>query len=446
MATAYAVKITPDNTGLWHINQREDAAEKATELLQKDMESHHVFFNSSGYHNHTSHHILALYGTGASAEDIEKGYKGNESYQRPTVRSHQGLADELRDWERAKSRLGKEQYYTDWLQFFQREIERLGWREALAEYLFKGDERSEDLFARMFFSFVHPLIQLMYGVEWQQPSIVAMAMAQAAVHKEQKELKRFLLTSESAARSAASTPMPSITSLVDAAARDEKLRGAADVADVPAVMDGVFRRAFDEAVKYAAQVKVRPEELDERTAEMFQASIYIAASAAVFPGKWPKFDFYLMHHVNVSPIFITLNSQDWVPIEVKIRLLEWKIRLDLLQFTTRGSAELSIDKIASYVPKDPSCRKTTDLLPRMHKFVDDGHATKLFRALEIGRKACEPYQDKAWAEIKGGLWTQVAHMIVDSVEAPGETWARNGGFAVAWTDLPDRPKPQNGNL
>lgn len=57
--------------------------------------------------------------------------------------------EEFKDWEKAKERLGKGQYYNDWLLFYQREIERLGWQGTLSEYLFKGDERSEDMLIRM---------------------------------------------------------------------------------------------------------------------------------------------------------------------------------------------------------------------------------------------------------------------------------------------------------
>lgn len=38
MATARTIKITLENTGLWHANQTEAAARKASELLQKDLE------------------------------------------------------------------------------------------------------------------------------------------------------------------------------------------------------------------------------------------------------------------------------------------------------------------------------------------------------------------------------------------------------------------------
>ena len=63
-------------------------------------------------------------------------------------------ADE-RDWDKAKKRLAKEQYYSDWLMFFQHEIERLGWQKTLAEYMFKGDERSQDMMVRMYAGEAH---------------------------------------------------------------------------------------------------------------------------------------------------------------------------------------------------------------------------------------------------------------------------------------------------
>ena len=51
MATAYKINITPDNTGLWGIQQSDHAARTATELLQKDMDKHHVYFNKDGFHD-----------------------------------------------------------------------------------------------------------------------------------------------------------------------------------------------------------------------------------------------------------------------------------------------------------------------------------------------------------------------------------------------------------
>jgi hypothetical protein len=70
--------------------------------------------------------------------------------------------------------------------------------------------------------------------------------------------------------------------------------------------------------------------------------------------------------MNASPIFVTLNAADWIPAETKARLMEWKIRMDLLQYAARGVPELSVEKLASYQPKKPdaggSLRGTVELL------------------------------------------------------------------------------------
>lgn len=132
----------------------------------------------------------------------------------------------------------------------------------------------------------------MYGLEWKQPAIVAEALAQTCVHR--NDLREFLMVSEQNAAASSSAAMPSILSLYEAVRNDPKLAAAAHDGDANKVRDGVLVRAKDEIIKVASRVRVRPEELDARTAEMFNAAVLVAASAAVHPPKYPKFDFFLM--------------------------------------------------------------------------------------------------------------------------------------------------------
>ena len=84
---------------------------------------------------------------------MEREYRNNSSYQRPKAGTHgkNDPAGTPQDWDVLKGRLGKGQYYADFLVFFQAEIERLGgWEATLKEYLFKGDERADDMLIRMF--------------------------------------------------------------------------------------------------------------------------------------------------------------------------------------------------------------------------------------------------------------------------------------------------------
>ncbi|KAI8627697.1 HypA protein [Xylariaceae sp. FL1651] len=427
MATAHTIQITTENPGLWHYKQSEAAAKKTTELLQEDLQKHHCFFNNRGFHNHISHYLLSLYGLGASPEVIQKGYNDNENYQRSPFQVHADQIEDLKDFEKAKEKLGNEES-----------------QKVLDEYLFKGDERSDDMLIRMFAGFIHPLIQLMYGVEWQQPAIVAMGLAQASVHN--TSMGKFLLTAEEAAKSSEASMM-TIASLFEDVAADEKLAASAHMSDDNKIRDGVLTRAFDEAIRVASKVKVKPEELEERTVEMYNTAIYQAAGAAIRPGKEPRFDFFLMHHVNVCPLFLAINAADWISTANKVRLLEWKIRFDLLQYAARACAPVSIEKITSYVPRDKPLKPTAELLPRIFALNDDGHVAKLVRAVGICQEVSKKFENKDWLAIKGDdLWNKLNHLIVDSVEAAGPRWVRGAGDAEAWKEVPDRREDGQGRL
>ncbi|GAP87573.1 putative protein [Rosellinia necatrix] len=439
MATSRTIQITPENVGLGHEKRSEAAAKKTTELLQDDLEKHHCYFNDKGYHNHISHQLLSLYALGASPEQIQKGYDDNASYQRSLYEIDPVAIAELQDFEKAKAKLGKEKYYTDFLAFFQAEIDAKGWEGALLEHLFKGDARSEDLLVRMFAGVIHPIIQLMYGIEWRQPAVVAMALAQAAVHDDC--MKEFLIGAEeaAAARGKAATPMPEIAALFPRVEGDMLATGIAHLSIGMPDHDTAHVRAFNDAIRVAAEVRIAPDELDARTVEMYNTSIYQAAAAAIRPGKEPRFDFFLMHHVNVCPLFLAINAQDWIPTAAKVRLLEWKIRFDLLQYAGRQCAPVSIDKITSYVPKEKTRKPTADLMPRIFALHDDGHVSKLIRALSICQDISKKYEDQPWLKIKGdALWAKLNQMVVDSVEGDGPTWVRGAGEDGAWKEVPDR--------
>ncbi|KAI8182691.1 hypothetical protein KHU50_002349 [Colletotrichum sp. SAR 10_65] len=406
MATAYNIKVPVGNTGLWKFNQQDASANKVSELLQKDLEKHHVFFNAEGFHNHIPHHLLALYGTGADSDALQLAWKDNANYQRPAKDPSNGVADELHDWDKAQKYLGREKHYPDFLLFFQREIEKKGWEETLNEYLFKGDARAEDMFQRMFAGFLHPIIQLMYGVEWEQPAIVAEALAEASVHKNQ--LGEFFKEAEKNATNA-KTPMPEIMDLIEEIRGREKLVNSVQMKDSNKVFDGVLKRA-----------------------------------PALKPGKESRWDFFLIHHVNASPIFLCFNSKSWISTENKIRMLEHKIRMDLVQYAARGSPQIRVDAISSYRPKDKDqnkqlVSKPTDLLPRFHHQSDDGHTIKVVRALGICQELSQKYSNKPWIRIKNDdEWLKLHYSVLDGTEHSGTKWVRSTGLEEAWKDVPSR--------
>lgn len=51
MATATHVHLTTTDAGVFSRNPREDSAKRASELLQRDMKEHHIFFNNMRFHS-----------------------------------------------------------------------------------------------------------------------------------------------------------------------------------------------------------------------------------------------------------------------------------------------------------------------------------------------------------------------------------------------------------
>lgn len=173
-------------------------------------------------------------------------------------------------------------------------MESKGWREVLAEYVFKeNDPQAKDLFERMYAGFLHPMIQLMFGVEWEQPAIVAEALAQAAVHE--NRLGEFLTKTDELAKEKNPAYKPLVTFFEDLSKpENQKLATSADIKDPNKIYDGIMKRAPQEALEYVSQIQVKEDELEERTAEMFHNAAYVAAASAWHPPHVPKWDFFLM--------------------------------------------------------------------------------------------------------------------------------------------------------
>lgn len=112
------------------------------------------------------------------------------------------------------------------------------------------------------------------------------------------------------------------------------------------------------------------------------------------------------------------------------------MRNDLAMYASRASPALLLDDIANY----QSARNDSweGIVARVNRYRDDGHASKLVRALAHGEQVCAKYEDKEGFMIKGDLWRKLGNMAIDSVEADGPTWVRSCGFEEAWKDVPKR--------
>ncbi|KAI0247418.1 hypothetical protein BJV78DRAFT_1133291, partial [Lactifluus subvellereus] len=56
-------------------------------------ENYHTCFNDKGFHNHATHHILAIYGLGASPEINEDAYHTAHNYLKPAFKSPEPITD-----------------------------------------------------------------------------------------------------------------------------------------------------------------------------------------------------------------------------------------------------------------------------------------------------------------------------------------------------------------
>jgi hypothetical protein len=51
MATARNIELSTSDSGIYSAGVREDAARAASEVLQDDLEKHHIYFNNMGFHS-----------------------------------------------------------------------------------------------------------------------------------------------------------------------------------------------------------------------------------------------------------------------------------------------------------------------------------------------------------------------------------------------------------
>lgn len=177
-------------------------------------------------------------------------------------------------------------------------MDKAGWEAVVSQTLLADTPAAHDMRGRLYGGFLHPLIQLMYGIEWCQPAMVAEGLAQAAVHE--ARIGDLMLKVDEAAASASSSQekqRPLAEMLENIRVEHPKLASSARWEDPNRIYDGVLVRAEAEAIALLAGIRVRPdgEDLAERTAEMVHCAAYVAAAAAWNPPYVPKFDFFLMY-------------------------------------------------------------------------------------------------------------------------------------------------------
>lgn len=93
---------------------------------------------------------------GAAPAQLEKAFTRGTVSQKPAAVPNSQRVHNFRDPSQFQACVGKGQYYNDYYAFFQEEVERKGMAQTANEYIFKGDERGEEMFRRFFGGECHP--------------------------------------------------------------------------------------------------------------------------------------------------------------------------------------------------------------------------------------------------------------------------------------------------
>ncbi|EKM51648.1 uncharacterized protein PHACADRAFT_212279 [Phanerochaete carnosa HHB-10118-sp] len=167
-----------------------ESTQAVLECLKDNHQRFHIFFQDGGLHNHASHHLLAIYTMGASAEVIREAYQTHVAYQRPAKDHFIAATIDEKNW---KEHVGNEKYYQAYVSFFSRLLlspQSKGLQAILEEYVFSTDANlvagkngvKPYMLGRFYSSLFHPLIHTGYGVEFGLPGLAVEGLAQTAVH------------------------------------------------------------------------------------------------------------------------------------------------------------------------------------------------------------------------------------------------------------------------
>jgi len=258
------------------------------------------------------------------------------------------------------------------------------------------------------------------GIEFEQPAIIAEGLAQAAAHDDSNISTLFFNAEKEAA-----IAYPSKWSDFG-----NKMR------------DGIVGRAGEEIASLTSQFRIRVNEddLERRTAEMISTCAYFAGAAqdkTKAATRKVKIDFFYMHTVTSSIFFTVLNRQSWIKLEDRVRLVEWKARLDLAWYAVSGSAVLDGSAISEYSSPDSDGLGWNELFQAVNKEHDDGHAAKFIRALKNGENEASKFKKGEWESyfpMKGDMWLRLARMCQDTTKKlPTDLkWVPFTGFEQPW--------------
>ncbi|KAK8055195.1 hypothetical protein PG993_000422 [Apiospora rasikravindrae] len=342
----------------------------------------------------------------------------NAPYQKSTTeecRIAQAKDSDLADPDVFARCLGQDSHYPRFLVFFTREIAEKGIPSVVNEYVLKGDERANSIYCRLYADLVHPMIHLGCGLEFNQPSIVAEALAAACVHDDWP--RKFLLPTEDFVRQSSPQPPPSapLLDVLEAMRRDPVIsQGVQDGDPFNKIPDAFLQRvSSDQLVPHLArfQVAPRPDDIQRKLSEVLHTVAYVLG-AAQRPGRREAVDFVMLHGATLGVFYPAMMAIDWISDRDKARLLESMARVDAVLYAGCRTPALYPARVAGYAPRHPG-DGWPQLIHRSVVYRDEGHLAKLMRALFGLEQLGEPGVDMPLAKDQ---FVKIAHMAMDTAE------------------------------
>ncbi|KAF8550708.1 hypothetical protein OG21DRAFT_1499617 [Imleria badia] len=171
-------------------NSGPEATAALLKALRDNHERSHVFFNEFSFHNHSVHHLLAIYALGAPGPIINAAYENTHlDHMRVAFVAPEKVTitdDNFTEY------LGNDHYYNAYLDYFHRVVLEPGATIStiLEKYLFsphynvrkphQGEQ--PQMLNRFLEILIHPIIHAGYGAEFGIPGLIAEGLAWTSVH------------------------------------------------------------------------------------------------------------------------------------------------------------------------------------------------------------------------------------------------------------------------
>ena len=396
-------------------------------------------------HNHIAHNLLTRLVLGASQSELQTAYDDDLPTQRAIPERDNEVVKRLYDEAFFLEKISEGNQYHNFLAFFEQQIEEKGWKVIVTEYVFSGSQIAETLLPLMYDGAYHSIIHLGFGIEFQQPSIIAEALAQAAAHQS-FDTDWFFHNAESRALERAQAEGRATKTLLNLSQEigaSEAITRVSRTTELIGTMKQkrvMYPQVGEELLSLVSQWRGEPDTLELKTAEMISFVSYLSG-ASQRSGKARKIDFFFMHCTTSSIFFSVFNRQDWISPRTKARLVEWKGRLDLLWYATCGVPDLNADDIVNYRGQPSGDSDWDDLIRLVNEQHDDGHVAKFVRALRNGAEAATKFDNSKWSHCfpaSGDLWLKIARMSYDTtLDLPGPAkWVMMAGLDKAWDNVP----------